>query len=65
MIRSILLHRGPLLAAVYPFNMRSNEEHDRPVNKLIKPLVEDELGWDRVKKIFRLKYIFDQKLLYI
>lgn len=56
MIRSILSLRGPILMTIFPFNMNSNEQYDRPVSKVMKPLVEDECGWDRVKKIFRLKY---------
>ncbi|XP_032686104.1 RPII140-upstream gene protein [Odontomachus brunneus] len=51
MIRSVLL-RGPTLMALYPFD--SNNLYDKPVNKVLKPLIEDECGWDRVKRIFRL-----------
>lgn len=43
--------------AVYPFNTGNNEQYDRPVSKIMKPLMEDELGWDRVKKIFGFKYV--------
>ncbi|XP_014476188.1 PREDICTED: RPII140-upstream gene protein [Dinoponera quadriceps] len=55
MIRSMLPLRGPILVAtVYPFNTGSDNQYDKPVNKIIKPLIEDEYGWDRIKKIFKL-----------
>ncbi|XP_018049206.1 PREDICTED: RPII140-upstream gene protein, partial [Atta colombica] len=33
---------------------KRNDQYDKPANTIIKPL-DDELGWDRVKKIFSLE----------
>ncbi|XP_039313693.1 RPII140-upstream gene protein [Solenopsis invicta] len=44
-----ILIRSPLLMSIYPF--QKNNQYDKPVNAIMKPL-DDELGWDRVKKIF-------------
>ncbi|XP_077273526.1 RPII140-upstream gene protein [Temnothorax americanus] len=48
-----LLTRSPILAFIFPFDKKLNNGHDKPANTKIKPL-DDELGWDRVKKIFTL-----------
>jgi len=45
-----------MLMSIFPFYKNTNQ-HDKPVNTIIKPL-EDELGWDRVKKIFTLEYVY-------
>ncbi|KYQ46556.1 hypothetical protein ALC60_14487 [Trachymyrmex zeteki] len=50
MIRSLI--RSPLLMSVFPFH-NINDKYDKPVNTIIKPL-DDELAWDRVKKMFTL-----------
>jgi hypothetical protein len=42
--------------SIYP--LQKNNQYDKPVNAIIKPLpLDDELGWDRVKKIFSLEYV--------
>ncbi|KAG5325509.1 140U protein, partial [Pseudoatta argentina] len=48
-----LLIRSPMLMSIFPF-FKSNDQYDKPANTIIKPL-DDELGWDRVKKIFSLE----------
>ncbi|XP_018355691.1 PREDICTED: RPII140-upstream gene protein, partial [Trachymyrmex septentrionalis] len=45
-----LLVRSPMLMSPFPF-FNNHDRYDKPVNTIIKPL-NDELGWDRVKKIF-------------
>ncbi|KYN10586.1 hypothetical protein ALC57_17191 [Trachymyrmex cornetzi] len=47
-----LLIRSPMLMTVFPFS-KNDDQYDKPVNTIIKPL-DDELGWDRIKKIFTL-----------
>lgn len=49
-----ILIRSPLLMSIYPF--QKNNQYDKPVNAIMKPL-DDELGWDRVKKIFSVEYV--------
>lgn len=44
-----------MLMFLYPLHKKINQ-YDKPVNDVIKPL-DDELGWDRVKNIFSLKYV--------
>ncbi|XP_029161780.1 RPII140-upstream gene protein [Nylanderia fulva] len=44
------LVRSPILMGLFPF-FDNNENFDKPVNNVIKPL-DDQLGWDRVKNIF-------------
>lgn len=41
--------------SVFPFH-NINDKYDKPVNTIIKPL-DDELAWDRVKKMFTLEYV--------
>ena len=48
-----------MLMSVFPF-FKSNDQYDKPANTIIKPL-DDELGWDRVKKIFSLEYVYISK----
>ncbi|KYN00315.1 PREDICTED: RPII140-upstream gene protein [Cyphomyrmex costatus] len=50
MIRSLM--RSPVLMSIFPFQNES-DLYDKPVNTVIKPF-DDELGWDRVKRIFSL-----------
>ncbi|CAL1681298.1 unnamed protein product [Lasius platythorax] len=52
MMRLGLVARSPILMAVFPFSSNNNN-FDKPVNSVIEPL-DDKLGWDRVKNIFRL-----------
>lgn len=51
MIRWNLLTKGPVLMAIFPLS--GSNQYDKPVHPVLKPLIEDELGWDRVKRIFR------------
>ena len=44
-----------MLMSVFPF-FNNHDRYDKPVNTIIKPL-NDELGWDRVKKIFSAEYV--------
>jgi len=60
MLRLTRFGRGPMLLFTFPF-YRDNNPHDKPHDKpknitnIIK--LDDELGWDRVKKIFKKKYV--------
>lgn len=45
-----------MLMSIFPFT-DSNNAFDKPANAPITKPLNDEMGWDRVKKIFRLKYI--------
>ncbi|XP_012536165.1 RPII140-upstream gene protein [Monomorium pharaonis] len=47
-----LLTKSPVLISIFPF-YKNVDQFDKPVNEIIKPL-DDELGWDRVKRIFFL-----------
>jgi len=51
-----------MLMAIFPFYKNTNQ-YDKPANTIIKPL-EDELGWDRVKKIFTLEYVYCHKYIH-
>lgn len=44
-----------MLMFTFPFYKDYNR-HDKSANAIIKPL--DELGWDRVKRIFSLEYVY-------
>lgn len=50
MMRFGSVARSPILMAIFPFNL--TDKFDKPVNSVIEPL-DDKLGWDRVKNIFR------------
>lgn len=63
MMRLGLVARSPILMAVFPFSSNNNN-FDKPVNSVIEPL-DDKLGWDRVKNIFRLKYLFYYQIFYL
>ncbi|XP_012221112.1 RPII140-upstream gene protein [Linepithema humile] len=55
MRRLVILTRSPMLMSIFPFTNKGNA-FDKPANA-VKPLVnplDDEMGWDRVKKIFCL-----------
>jgi len=49
------LARSPILLGIIPFGNTTN--FDKPANSMIN-LLDDKFGWDRVKDIFRLKYIY-------
>lgn len=53
MKRLTLLTRSPLLMSIFPFN-ESENVFDKPANAPITTKLDDEMGWDRVKRIFRL-----------
>jgi len=57
MKRLTVLTRSPLLTSVLPF-FGSDNAFDKTAKDHKSMLLDDEMGWDRVKKIFRLKYIF-------
>lgn len=54
MMRFGSVARSPILMAIFPFNL--TDKFDKPVNSVIEPL-DDKLGWDRVKNIFRQTYV--------
>lgn len=55
MIRSTVFTRGPIFLSLFPFN--NVNHYDKPANEISTPLT-DELGWDRVKRIFSKTYVF-------
>lgn len=57
MMRLMFPARGPLLMILFPFT-NNDSPYDKPVNPVIKPMIQDEMGWDRVKRIFRLTCVF-------
>ncbi|XP_050452895.1 RPII140-upstream gene protein isoform X3 [Cataglyphis hispanica] len=55
MMRISLLARSPILMSIFPFGNDTN--FDKPVNSVMETVIEpldDKLGWDRIKNIFRL-----------
>jgi hypothetical protein len=56
MLRLTRFGRGPILLFAFPF-YGNNNPHDKTKNVTDIIKLDDELGWDRVKKVFKKKYV--------
>jgi len=56
MLRLTRFGRSPILLFAFPF-CRNDNPYDKSKNVTDVIKLDDELGWDRVKKVFKKKYV--------